>query len=236
VLFFVSGAFAQQGRVVSGFGTSAGFGNVVFPAGRPTQGAPFTVNNNFANSFGNVIAGRPAFFNNGFLNNGFLNNGRRNFNNFNSGGGVVYVPFAYPVYGGPVYGGEGYGYGDPSQPPQQPPQNVTVVYPPQPAPMMMRPPGGPPPDVPHSMIQEYGPNQPAPAADNTQQQESTYYLLAFKDHSIYSAVGYWVQGDTLHYITTGNVHNQVSVSLVDRETTQQLNKGRGVQVNLPPSH
>jgi len=46
-------------------------------------------------------------------------------------------------------------------------------------------------------------------------------------------VGYWVDGDTVHYITTGNVHNQVSVSLVDRDLTVQLNKGRGVQVNLP---
>ena len=65
------------------------------------------------------------------------------------------------------------------------------------------------------------------------QPDQTYYLLAFKDHSVYSAVGYWIDGDTLHYITSGNVHNQVSLSLVDRDLTAQLNKGRGMQVTLP---
>ena len=83
------------------------------------------------------------------------------------------------------------------------------------------------------MIQEYGPSQTGAPTD-TSQRDADYYLLAFKDHSIYSAVGYWVDGDTLHYITTGNVHNQVSLSLVDRDLTLQLNKGRGVQVTLMP--
>jgi len=92
--------------------------------------------------------------------------------------------------------------------------------------------------MPHPMMQEYGPGAapayPQAAPDNAHS-EADYYLLAFKDQSIYSAVAYWVDGDTLHYITTGNVHNQVSVSLVDRETTQQLNRSRGVEIKLPPS-
>jgi hypothetical protein len=42
-----------------------------------------------------------------------------------------------------------------------------------------------------------------------------------------------VEGDTLHYFTEGNVHNQVSISLVDRQLTEQLNRERNVDVRLP---
>ena len=62
-----------------------------------------------------------------------------------------------------------------------------------------------------------------------------HYLIAFKDHTIYSAVAYWVDGDTLHYFTTGNTHNQVSVSLIDRDLTERLNKEMGIDFKLPPA-
>jgi endonuclease YncB( thermonuclease family) len=62
---------------------------------------------------------------------------------------------------------------------------------------------------------------------------NTYYLLAFKDNSIYSAVAYWVDGDTLHYFTSGNRHNQASISLLDRELTTRLNRERGSDIRLP---
>ena len=65
------------------------------------------------------------------------------------------------------------------------------------------------------------------------QAEPVHYLIAFKDHTIYSAVAYWVQGDTLHYFTDGNTHNQVSLALVDRDLTAKLNKDSGVEVKLP---
>jgi len=212
VLLVASGAFGQRHGVGTTFGTNAGYGNVVFPGGKPAQGAPFTLTGpSFARSLGNVVAGTPAF-------NGTV---RRHPNS----GAAVYVPYAYPVYMGGYYGG-GYGYGD--APPPQPQPNITVIYPPapQPAPVYMAPA-----EPPRAQIQEY-----APAPTNGTEggaAEPTYYLLAFKDHSIYSAVGYWADGDTLHYITTGNVHNQVSLSLIDRGLTEQLNKGRGVQVKLP---
>jgi hypothetical protein len=35
------------------------------------------------------------------------------------------------------------------------------------------------------------------------------WLSFFKDHTIYAAVGYYTEGDTLYYFTSGNVHNQV---------------------------
>jgi endonuclease YncB( thermonuclease family) len=61
---------------------------------------------------------------------------------------------------------------------------------------------------------------------------ASHYLIAFKDHTIYSAVAYWVDGDTLHYFTTGSTHNQVSLSLVDVPLTERLNKEAGEDIRL----
>ena len=221
VFFLSAGAFAQRNN--HSVGTNSGFGNVLFPAGKPTTGQPFTlISPNF---------GHPGV--NGA--NGVHRSGR-----VNRGGGIVYyVPYAYPSVGYGGYGGYGYGYdagyGYGEGAVQQSP-NVTIVMPPQqPTPVIVMGSGaGQPADVPHYSIQDVIPPQAASDTSATAS-DATYYLLAFKDHSIYSAVGYWVDGDTLHYITSGNVHNQVSLSLVDRDLTLQLNKGRGVSVNLPAS-
>jgi endonuclease YncB( thermonuclease family) len=109
---------------------------------------------------------------------------------------------------------------------------VTVIYPPQPAPVI---------------INQYGSDYPAPPARPRMYEppvestgdsyatpsETAHYLLAFKDHTIYSAIAYWVDGDTLHYFTAGNTHNQASLSLIDRDLTQRLNQESGVEVKLP---
>jgi hypothetical protein len=73
----------------------------------------------------------------------------------------------------------------------------------------------------------------APSNEDPGPSDPSYYLIAFKDHTIYSAVAYYAEGDTLHYFTSGNVHNQVSLSLVDRQLTEQLNRDRNVTVRLP---
>src|SRR5262249_6103347 len=75
---------------------------------------------------------------------------------------------------------------------------------------------------------------PQAAEQQTGQPDNPTYLIALKDHTIYAAVGYWVQGDTLHYLTGGNTHNQVSLDLVDRELSARLNGERGVDFLLPP--
>jgi hypothetical protein len=73
-----------------------------------------------------------------------------------------------------------------------------------------------------------------PAGDAAPANEPTaYYLIACKDHTIYAAVAYWVDGDTLHYFTAGNKQNQVSLSQVDRDLTARLNRESGMEVNLP---
>ena len=70
------------------------------------------------------------------------------------------------------------------------------------------------------------------ADDAAPASEPSHYLIAYKDHTIYAAVAYWVDGDTLHYFTAGNTHNQVSLTLVDRDLTARLNKEAGVEVKL----
>jgi hypothetical protein len=135
------------------------------------------------------------------------------------------------IYGYPVYVG---GYVDntyPAEPEPQPQPDITVNDSSQPAP---------------TVIQYFGsedaqdPTTPTAAAEDSQPVEEpasiaepSHYLIAFKDHSVYSAVAYWVDGDTLHYFTSGNTHNQASVSLVDRDLTERLNKESGLEVKLP---
>ncbi len=158
---------------------------------------------------------------------------------YRNGHGTYAYPVAVPIY----VGGYGYGYGydaPPAQAPAAPAQatpNVIVIYPPASgtaaAPADYTTPGTAPAqpgiiEVPQQDTQAQAPSQ-------QDQGEATHYLIAFKDHSIYSAVAYWVEGDTLHYFTSGNTHNQVSVSLVDRELTKRLNEGSGLEVKLPPA-
>ena len=71
------------------------------------------------------------------------------------------------------------------------------------------------------------------AQPNDQVDQSSVYLIALKDHTIYAAIGYWVEGDTLHYITQENVHNRVALDQVDRAFTKQLNDERHIDMRLP---
>jgi endonuclease YncB( thermonuclease family) len=84
----------------------------------------------------------------------------------------------------------------------------------------------------------YGPPPPrrpvAAADDSSSSSDAPHYLIAFKDRTIYTAMAYWVDGDTLHYFTIGNTHNQVSLTLVDRDLTERLNQESGVDLKLPP--
>jgi hypothetical protein len=194
-----------------------GVGSVVYPAGGPgTPGVTRTV--------GSVV--NPA----GGVPHAVVPGTRRPAGpaSRNRGG------YAYPVYIGGYYAApyiSSYDEYDSSAyaPAQQPPAqtNVTVVMPPQQ------------PVTPVVINYNYPPTAPPAnadvAGDQTQDAsaaEPSHYLIAFKDHTIYAATAYWVEGDTLHYFTAGNVHNQASLSLVDREFTARLNKEAGVEVNL----
>jgi hypothetical protein len=152
-----------------------------------------------------------------------------------SNGRVVY---AYPVYLGGYYSTPFITNSDDSAAAAAGPapagSNVTVIMPPQQpvTPVIINynyggaVPVPPPPDRAQAQ---------APSDEDNTTLEATHYLIAFKDHTIYAATAYWVDGDTIHYFTSGNVHNQASLALVDRDFTERLNKEAGVEVKLPPA-
>jgi hypothetical protein len=246
VLFATGGLFAQvRGAYTNPRPLTNPFGSVVFPASPssptvqrtfgsvvfPGSGTPqFRTANPFVQanpvqvgrSFPNP--GRPGVIGRGIGPGGINNGGRQNRRQQ-----TTFV-YAYPVY----VGGYGNGYYDasmqpemaPLPPPAQP--NVTVVMPPQAPPVVVR-------EGQHPMMEsQQGPvSAYQPPLQEETPPEPMRYLIAFKDHTIYSAVAYWVDGDTLHYFTSGNTHNQVSLSLVDRDLSQRLNKESGVELKLP---
>lgn len=244
------------GNVVFPGGTAADpgvtrfFPNVAFPAANPPKiYSPFTVTDPTLVSarFGQGNGGFGAGFRGG-IGGGF---GRGN--GFGRGTGVVVaVPYYVPIYVGGYAGYSGYG-GDapppdaaagPAQgpPPGGAPPNVIVVYPPASGPPIPPVFGGAYGDIAAGPIPPPSPAQPvgagpAPGPASPDQSSAfvpaSYYLIAYKDHTIYSAVAYWVEGDTLHYFTTGATHNQVSLALVDKDLTQRLNEELGNNLQLP---
>jgi hypothetical protein len=63
--------------------------------------------------------------------------------------------------------------------------------------------------------------------------ENTYLLIAMKDHTIYPALAYWIEGDTLNYVAVGGLVNHASLSAIDRELSLKLNAGRRPDFRLP---
>ena len=183
--------------------------------------SPFSITNpGFATSLGATVSGYSA--------------GRNGYRRYRP---TTALPYAYPVFVG-GYGDYGYGYSDSgyadngyqgpyaTDPPPGPQVVINQNFVPEHANPVMRDYSGD-----SSGVQVY--DAPGREPLSSSNDEGTdYYLIAFKDHSIYSAFAYWVDGDTLHYVTPQRVHNQVSVALVDRELTEKLNRGRNMQVKL----
>jgi hypothetical protein len=231
-LILVTGLYAQnRGGSVTPVATGS-FGSVVFPGGTPatTPGA--------TRSFGNLVnpgGGGPRVVVPGGVVPNFARPSGNRPRRTNS------TTFAYPVYMGGGYPENSYApdQAQAQQSNQQP--NVTIVMPPQqvtPVIINVGPGGGQYTtttqrqpgvyDVPEQAIADQSDQSAAPAV------EPAHYLIAFKDHTIYVALAYWVDGDTLHYFTSGNTHNQVSISLLDRPLTERLNKESGIDFKLSP--
>ena len=154
-----------------------------------------------------------------------------------SHGRTVIVP--YPTFYSPSYYGSGYydpgyyGNGYDSSVPAQPPlsydsdaanyasgyQSPTVIIN-----QNFRP------DTANPVVRTYDATT-TPA----QEPQPTIYLIALKDHSIVAAIGYWVDSDTLNYLTVEGNQNRVSVALVDRDFSKKLNDDRHVDFHLPPA-
>jgi hypothetical protein len=106
------------------------------------------------------------------------------------------------------------------------------------------PAGGPGPQQPVIINQYFGaPGPPAvnaPEANNTNTQApgdpigtpQNYYLIAYKNHAVYTAIAYWVEDKTLHYVTTQNTHNQASLDLIDLALTKSLNQRNDVPFSI----
>lgn len=231
-LSLAAGAFAQRGGTYWSVG---GYGNVLYPG---TGHAP-----NAAPPAGGPI-GRGAF-------------GGRNF----VGGPIpahhpqhsrtVIVP--YPVYYGGYLGGyPGYDSPEPSDPGQLPPPEANAApsvvinqnfIPPQANPQVREYNSG---DTtaeqqPGMRLYQAPPTHPYADAGtaatsrsrSADDEQPTIYLIAFKDHSIVQALGYWMEGGTLHYVSVEHTLNQASMDLIDRNLSQRLNDERGVEFKLP---
>lgn len=214
---FLSALFSQTLLAQRGIPVGVGgFGNVLHPGGVVPGGVRPNIP---AFGFGSFYGGRGA--------RGVASN--------RGGGGYI----GYPVYVGgayvPAYGSN-YAPDYSSQTQLSPQQQ----YPPAP-PVVINQYFGPPPQAPPEPVtgvyQPYSQRQqPQDQSDDSAEPTPTkYYLLAFKDHSVYSALAYWVEDKTLHYVTPQNSHNQASLDLVDVDFTKQLNqdKSRPFSIETP---
>lgn len=204
-------AWAQRGGrpEYRTYGSPHGFGNVVFPGTgtAPRAGVPFSAPSSFQQRLGATVSGWPPYT-----------------------GAPALDPLrprerVYPVLW-PVWLGSYYPYYEPRP-------SITIIMSPQPAPAPVT-------------IHQYFAAEPkaaeretvstyqAPAKTPVEPPSDTVmFLIALKDSSVFSAVAYWVEGDTLHYITPQGKHNKVSLDLVDRALSEKLNRGRKVEFGLP---
>jgi hypothetical protein len=146
--------------------------------------------------------------------------------------GTVIVP--YPVYYGGYYGYDpslGYAQSAPgysadasnyAAPSEAPVVVINQSYRPETANPVIR-------DYSNADLPEPGPGYAPQRPD----QPPTIYLIAMTDHNILAAIAYWVEGDTLNYITQEGTQNRVSLALVDRDFSKKLNDDRGVEFRLP---
>jgi len=77
------------------------------------------------------------------------------------------------------------------------------------------------------------PVAPAAIAPGLADDQPTIFMIALQDHTILPVIAYWVQGDTLNYISLDSVPNHISLAEVDRNFSKQLNAERHVPFALP---
>jgi hypothetical protein len=152
---------------------------------------------------------------------------------------TVVVP--YPVFYGGYYGYDAPppapGYALPAGPPSDADQNqypIVIInqnYRPDTVNPVLRDYSNTP--LPESALKKFeSPSRPYEVV-TANGDEPTIYLIALRDHTIFPAVAYWMDGDTLNYITTEGSHNRITLDLVDREFSKQLNDERKVEFTLP---
>jgi hypothetical protein len=151
------------------------------------------------------------------------------------GGGLV---LAYPLYFGAYDSGY---YGAPGYPPPQGYYDDSMGGPP-PAPAVVINQNFIPP-VANPMVRDYGDQSDDQSSGMRTYQnippkgepEATIYLIAFKDHTVVPALGWWVEGRTIKYVNLDHDINQASVDLIDRDLSKKLNAQRNIDFTLPPT-
>jgi hypothetical protein len=154
--------------------------------------------------------------------------------------GVYAFPFAYSTYVPNYFSTPDYDYWAPPPVSQAPLPGYAAPAPPVIINQYFGAPpdnsGPPPPSASNGPITYQAPSAPVPgssaAAGDPIGPAQNYYLIAYKDHSVYSVLAYWLEGDTLHYVTTQNTHNQASMNLIDLDLTKTLNQARGVPFTI----
>lgn len=232
--------YGQQPGMYGGISTGRIVGSVTDPG--------------FAGRLGATVSGLPQT-SGAAISGPYLGSGPRG-SGFGGGGGgarwrggpnrTVVVPFGVPVY----YGGGFGGYPDGAMPapavvqPMQPAPSVIInqYYTPETVRPQMREytdlPEPAAPDRTESPVRVYPPPQrqepaPAPAGQTpAEDPKATITLLAFHDSSVVAAIGYWTQGDQLHYVTSAFAKKTAPVSTLDKELTGQLNRERNVEFKL----
>ncbi len=87
---------------------------------------------------------------------------------------------------------------------------------------------------PSSSYYDSGPAVAPPARPvQSREYQEPIYLIAFSDHRIQACLAYWVEGDTLHYVTREHEHKQIGLDGIDRAFSEQLNRDRRVEFRLP---
>lgn len=135
---------------------------------------------------------------------------------------------------------------------EAPVPNVTVINAPQPSPTVVINQSYAP-DRMNPVVTEVDPETPetmstyqAPVTQNPEgrpvreatrppsnaEGKPTVYLVAMKSGEVYTALAYWLEDGTVHYITTKHAHNRASLELVDVEMSRQLNRERGLEFAL----
>jgi hypothetical protein len=146
---------------------------------------------------------------------------------------IVPVPV---YYGGYYYGYPAYGYGG-GYPQPDPPaaygQQYADPYQNQPPAVIYNQDFRP--DAVNPQIRDYSnvPLPPPGAQNNPDADQPSYFLIASIDHAIVAVVTYWVDGETLNFITTDGDRKSMPLDQVDREFSKQLNADRRIEFKLP---
>lgn len=74
--------------------------------------------------------------------------------------------------------------------------------------------------------------EPGAAVPLPSNAEKPIALLQLRDGSMYGLTRYWLEGTTLHYVTTYGGENSVALDRVDFTRTQQLNAELGMRFDL----